>query len=417
MDTVTAMGKTPLRTRSRRGGRQRSEPIPIARYALVAFGTLALLWLSVAVSLAGIARERRPDVVLRFWPWDGLAKAKLSEREITTGQDRQHIERARALAGEAIVAEPTSARAARMLGLTSRDEASARRAFQYSRQLSRRDLPTTLWFIEDAVRRDDARAALRQYEIALRTSSSAPILLFPVLDASLAQPQLSEPLANLLATGSAEWVPQFIEYSISGRTNAGHLGRVLLRSPRALMRLPQADRADLVRQLVEQRHFDVAAGIHRSLAGRSPNPTLVRHGGFDATGDWPPFDWALATTADYGANIQEGVLQAVAQGALDGSVARQLINLAPGTYRLRTTATLAQGSAGSSAFWAITCADPVGDIATLPVRAVSGRAAISEIRFQVASGCHWQWLRLDVRASPDGTRSELLVDEVSVTRF
>lgn len=413
---ATATGKTLPRTKSRRGRSKRAVgPIPVVRYALVGLGALLLLWLSVAVSLAGIARDRRPDIVLRFWPWDGLAKAIQSERQIAAGQDREHVEKARALAAEAIVAEPTSARAARMLGLTSRDEASARRAFQYSRQLSRRDLPTTLWFIEDAVQRDEAREALRQYEIGLRTSSSAPILLFPVLDASLAQPQLTQPLADLLATGSNEWVPQFIEYSITGRTNAGHLGRVLLHSRRALMRMPEADRADLVRQLVEQQHFSVAAGIHRSLAGGAPRTALVQHGSFDSAGDWAPFDWALATTADYGANVQGGALQAVSQGALDGTVARQLINLTPGTYRLRTRATLAPDAGNGSASWVISCANPAGDIATLPVRAVTGRATISETRFRITPACRWQWLRLDILPSPDGTRFELLVDDVIVT--
>lgn len=78
------------------------------------------------------------------------------------------------LARLALRQDPTAVAALATLGLNAQirgDTNSARRYFAYSDKLSRRSLTTRLWAIEDAVARDDIPAALRNYDVALRTSA------------------------------------------------------------------------------------------------------------------------------------------------------------------------------------------------------------------------------------------------------
>jgi hypothetical protein len=393
---------------------------PIFHYLLLAAGTLLLLWLSLAVSIAGAFREFGPEAALRFWPIDGFAKATLAERVLAGGVNRANIDRARELALHGLNSEPTSARAARMLALLSEaDRETARRRFRYARQLSRRDLPTTLWLIEDAVQQNNVPLALRQYDIALRTSRAAPPILFPILDAALTDRSLRLPIADLLATGQP-WVPEFVEYSLATGQRTGPLALTLAARPRALQDLPLELKRRLIASLIDHQQFDLATRLYGVVGRRPVNPAEpVRAGGFEGIGEWPPLDWSVTPSGDYGASILEGegLLQVYSQAGATGTVARQLVLLPAGRYDLLVRGAVAPENRSGAASVAVICADGTRP-ALASARVQAGSPGVTTRPFTVAPAtCRYFWINVEVGSEGEGARFEASLDEIAIRRL
>ena len=58
----------------------------------------------------------------------------------------------------------------RTLAIISTRPGQGEALFHFASSLSRRDVPTQLWLIEDAVRKNDIPGALSHYDAALRSS-------------------------------------------------------------------------------------------------------------------------------------------------------------------------------------------------------------------------------------------------------
>lgn len=405
------------RPRNARGGKPAHRTRGLARSLAIVAVALVLLWLSVAVSVASFVRPARPNVALMLWPGDGLAKAELAQTALLVGAD---VGAARKMAEEAFRAEPTAAAAVRVLAILSSDEVQRGERFSYGRELSLRDLPTTLYFIEAAVQRGDATAAMRQYDLALRASAqSAPQVLFPVLNRALADPYLNPRMGAMLVQ-SEEWPIQFIAYSIQNRTNVVHLARALARHPAALANLSSEAKSRLLSVLADQQAFDEAAQIYGIVAGRSLAPDIVRNGNFAHKPQWPPFDWVVMSSSEVGgAVVPAGSrLQIFSQGTIGGTVARQLVRLSPGRHQLAVRAALTPASTAGSLNLSVSCAagasQPIGSVA---ITRASTRDSSSLRRIiEVSKGCSWQWITLEVSApSSQIGPFEASVDEIAIT--
>ena len=398
--------------RRRTSRKKLSRPL-LLRYVAIGMGTLLLLWLSVAVSLAGVLRDRRPDFALRLWPGDGFAKAFKSERLLQQRiQAPTHEEELR-LAREALAAEPTSARAARVIALLAPNAPASRRSFAYARKLSRRDLIINMWFIEEAVQRNDVAGALAQYDVTLRTSSQAPRLLFPILSSALAQRDLAEPIARLLATGG-EWVPDFFDHVMAENARTGDLGRVVLYRPAVLGRLAPAAQARLVAQLADARQFETGSRIYRLVSRRAAAGAGDR--GPVVGGALPPFDWAVIDSGNFGASVgSAGALEVYSEAGFRGTVARRLIRLAPGAYRLTGAGTVTEGVAAGQASWSVTCAESdTNPAATIDISGPAAGRKNRQVDFRLSPGCTWFWINLEVGSTSEDGRFEAILTGPSV---
>jgi hypothetical protein len=273
-----------------------------------------------------------------------------------------------------------------------------------------------LWFIEEAVQRNDVPGALAQYDVTLRTSSQAPRVLFPILNSALAQRYLADPIARLLLTGG-EWVPDFFDHVLSERARVTDLGRVVLHRPQMLRRLTPATQARLVAELADQRGFEIGSGIYRAVSGREPmtsgDPRPV------SGGAWPPFDWLVIDTGSWGAasNSRDGALQVYAQGGSRGTVVRRLIQLRPGAYRLRTSGAVSQSDASGEAVWSLSCAQIDADpVATLPIAGLPGQRQTKVASAQIGPACAWYWLNLVVASPSESARFEAVIDGLRIDR-
>lgn len=139
----------------------------------------------------------------------------------------------------------------------------------------------------------------------------------------------------------------------------------------------------------------------------SPDAPLF-DSGFANTSPPPPFNWALtSSTVGLAERLPGGRLHAIFYGQQDGALARQLLVLQPGTYRV--TMRVAGDAARREALnWSVTCAKSSAPLATIDLAAASRQAW----SFTVPPGCDAAWLELagvaeDIPKAADVTISEL----------
>lgn len=411
----------PVRHRSRR------QPISfglsrglLARILIGCVLSAAAILLTVSVSAAALLRDALPEVALRWAPYDARAAARLAEIKMTTRAGP--AARAQALARSALQRDPTVASAWRTLGLvaaTSGQQEQATRLVMFAHDLSRRDLATQLWLIEDSVRRNDVRGALRHYDFALRTSRQAADLLLPTLVSAISEPSINPVVADLLLT-NPPWRPAFF-YALSQNVSSGESAAKLLerlRSKGYLEPIPNA--AEVPARLVEQGDYSAAYRVYTALQMGSEG--IKANDQFAKSSKLLPFDWDLAALSDIRAEPQ--LMQATDRSAalyvyaVDGAIgiaAKRLMVLPPGTYRFASLAHSVAGSKPERLEWALRCAGDDNSLLRLDLRAAKDTPSASTRAFTVpAQGCRAQWVELSVRA-PDGSEaSEVWIQDVKI---
>lgn len=364
--------------------------------AIVAMG---LGHLSVTHSLAYMIRGNAPERAHALAPWDGritaLLSVKLSGPDATPADRRQADELARL----ALRQDPTAVAAVATLGINAQargDTANARRIFAYSEILSRRDLRTQLWAIEDAVVRNDVPGVLRNYDITLRTSRIAPDLLFPILASAISDVEIRQALVATLTKRPA-WSDQFIGYMSVNGPDARATANLFEAIHRRGIALPPESPAALIGRLMSEGHADDAWRFYASITPRVDRHT-ARDGGFTANLASPtPFDWQVITDSGVSATIQRGEQGGIFDFAvppnLGGPLLRQTQLLPPGDYAIKGRSIGIEQANGALPYWTLTCAEgrELGRVTVPNSTQANGRFAG---RFTVPAGCPVQQLEL-----------------------
>ena len=365
---------------------------------LVAIG-LGLCWLSVVVGLANAASASSAATILRIAPWDARTLATRAKQISEADPSVNGLAKAERYALAAVQRDPTLVSSLAIIGFSAdaqgRHEQAAR-LFRASERLSRRDLQTQLWLIEKAVARNDIGGALRHYDIALRTSALAPVILHPILIGALGDPNLVRPLAGVLGK-KPNWRFRFLTEAVGSSAPTGALvtlGRELRRAGAPLE--PEIERL-LELRLLNEKRFEALAEMYRArggvMAGRRLNDPS-----FTETRDLFPFGWVFAETADLSAQREPGPagggLAFEARAGAAGEVARQVLMLPVGRYRLSWTATLAGGSEAQPR-WALYCLEGSNRELVRPIP--SGSGATRSVSFAVpAADCAAQAVTLSI---------------------
>lgn len=373
-------------------------------------GTLALAaaiagYYATNTTLAQAGRSGDPEHAHALAPRDARITATLAQRLAidpkSTAADRA---RADALARTALRQDPTAVAAVTALGIDAQarnDTAAARRFFAYAQKLSRRELVTQLWAIEDSVGRGDIGAALRQYDIALRTSPTAPDLLFPVLAAAIGDPAIRSGLTNTLAAKPA-WRDGFITF-VSTRGATPQATAALFTSLRRVgVPVGPVAQGAVINALIEQQQVDLAWSFY---AQNHPGATRLqaRDPRFVNAPTQPsPLDWNIVDAPGGSASIQRdgrrGFFDFAASASVGGPLLQQVQLLAPGTYRLRGHSTGIDQSPEALPYWSLTCRDG-RELGRVIVPNSTQSNGLFEGRFTVPAGCPVQVLTLVARPS------------------
>lgn len=406
----------------------KDRPVVVARSMRqrMALGLTACA-VSVVVMAFTLASVLQGEAALRWWPWMASAQAGAASDILEGhGADPSAIADSKAHAIAALRLNPINVIAVRTLGLATalqNQDAAASRDFGYALRLSRRDVPTQMWFIERAVDRNDIAGALHHYNQAMTTSIASRQMLVPILVQAAAIPAVAEQLIPLLRR-KPDWWGDFTHQLIGTTSDPASLYRVA----RGL-RLHSSDTEHpdflprIVQRLVTAGELGKALDLYRF--DKATPSSIVNNGHFEQADTMPPIDWQYADEPDL-AGVRQGrpdgkgtALFLVAQAGRGGTVAEQLVWLSPGRYRLSMTiGDMPAGNAGSLAQLTLRCegADkrPITTI-SLPAAPAGGRSFTTEFLVPPAS-CPVQRLGIVAAGSLTGTGDAApWIDDIVIT--
>jgi hypothetical protein len=379
----------------------KGSPSTLAIRLLLAVLAIVLGYISLTRSIGAMLQDKATERAHRLAPEDARIAGMLSA-VLSTDPKATRDQRARAddLARAALRHDPTVVAAIATLGLNAQlrgDTAGARRLFAYSGKLSRRDLRTQLWAIEDAVVRSDVPGALYQYDVALRTQKVGGGLLFPILASALTDNEIRTALIKTMVRG-APWGNDFTVYAAAASTSPQSVAALLAGMKRAGLAVPQAAQARVVDALLAANDINGAWTYYASLR---PGATrgVSRDPRFTAQQATPTqFDWVVIDNPDATSSVQAspagGRFDFTASTSTNGPMLKQVQLLPIGDYVLEGVMTGIEGAEAAMPYWSLTCRDgkELGR-ATIPA---SGRFATT---MRVGSDCPLQVLTLVARAS------------------
>lgn len=404
----------------RRGVLAKRSPAEWAVRLTLAAVIAALGYYGVTFSLAQILAKSDVERAHRLAPYDGRITARLAAS--LAGPDASETDRTRAdmLARLALRQDPTAVVAVSTLGINAQvrgDIAAARRLFAYAEKLSRRDLQTQLWAIEDAVARGDIEGALRHYDITLRTNPGMAEMLFPVLTAASSDPAIRPGLIRTLAA-KPMWGQGFIAYAAGQGPDPRATASLFLGLRRAGVRVPEGARTDAINALIAAGQVEAAWAYYASVhpgadRRRSRDPR------FTANPETPSqFDWSPISDGTISSSIQRsessGIFDFAAPASTGGPMLRQLQLLPPGSYRLVGHSSGIDQVEGARPYWALSCQGgrELGRVVLPNSNEAGGTFAGS---FSVPSGCPVQTLVLVARLSDAVGGLSGQIDQVELT--
>jgi hypothetical protein len=330
---------------------------------------------------------------------------------------------ARTLALAALRRQPTNAIAVRTLALTAEADGrseEAGRLILLANRLSRRDQPTQIWLLRDAIARRDFPAAVRRFDLAMRTSTRGAAQLTPLLIAATADPRILSPLRATLA-GGPQWKMQFLNLLADTGPRLDHniiLTRGML-DPAVPTESAVIDL--LLARLTQAGQFDLAWQVYSDARRGAVSASTLRNGGFEEADPRPPFDWRYVDHADLAA-VRESrpdarggaALGLIAQNGRSGEVAQQLVRLPPGQYRLAAELGGVPPNPIDRPVVNITCA--AGGDPLLALRPTSSGATPHRVTgvFTVPISCRWQRLFITARGGGEAPSPSPWIDDISI---
>lgn len=396
----------------------------VLRKATLGLILLGLLWLSIGVSINGVLATRMPVLTLQWAPWSTAARIALADSKVGSGKPSEpnDIVAAQRLARQALDRSPIQAAAARAIGLSALladNPTDARAAFAYAERLSRRDLPTQLYWIETDVERGNIRQALRHYDLAMRTSVKSRAMLGNILIAASSDPAIATELARLLRT-QPRWLPEFYQRLMGQGENPDALLLIA-----GTMRFDAGDPSQAsflamaLNRLVALGAYDKARVLYQRSAGGSDD--MVHNGGFDRANRLPPFDWTIASEPTYSGIVETrvgwphgNVLTVTGTEAND--VARQLLLLAPGRYRLKADTANVRQERETRPVVVITCLSNAA-VTSIPFAPAGTKPVRMTGTFDVPGGCPAQWITIRNTPSFDPIDNDPWIDRIMIQRI
>lgn len=312
----------------------------------------------------------------------------------------------RVLASEPLTGLPL--RAAALSDTARGDLAAAAPLMAAAERITRRDAPVELWLAEHAVRAADVAAALRHYDVLLRTHENLRAPLFQKLAGALSDDTVRAALMRYAAPGT----PWFADFLIAASTDGGARSAATLLLD--LRSLPDTvdwrnAYAALIPALAREGRFDLLRSLDARLPRAAGTQRLVEQA--SEASAYPAFRWMLAADADRFAAIDPdgagAALQVEAAPFSSGVAASRFLLPPAGAQALAWTVYGHAGGSGNAAHWTLHCRD-----SGLEVRAaLLGEGADT---LAVPRPCAAADLRLSVNG---GTGSERLVLRVGQLRW
>jgi len=390
-------------------------------FVIWGLASVAALWLA-ATAVAGVTQASAPNVALSIFPKSGFAyETRAADRTVTANGSIQAMrvsDASLADAMEALRREPFATSALTLVGLARDqhgDHAGAASVVAAAHGLDKRQLVANAWLIHyyGTTGRNSEVLALLDEALKIRPVLAAQYM--PAFAQALQNPE-TIPVFQKLLSGDPDWVSSF--WATVSVTPASLPNAEILRS-RILAGSPSLGEPDalLMDAFVRSGRVDLALSFGKNLpAIPDDGDGLVRNASFSKTPQLPPLDWELINDGRIGAAIDEraGTLEINALPGSGGTVARQLIALAPGSYSMLVKLGRPDVDSGSEITAHLRCAETgaaAGELLSAKI------AEDIDKPFTVAdNSCRFYWLDLDFSAIDNAEPALGSIAEVRIVR-
>ena len=369
---------------------------------IISIFSLALALAAGLTSLGAVTKNKVPDIAIGLQPVNGFAAENLAARVMRAsvaengGRFPDSISPAAiGWARQAFLSEPVTPMAVAALALNAK-KANERPLMQRAFALSRREQFVTGWMIADSSVRGDTQDILNFYDTTLRTNVAAAPVLIPVMVNALANRESIAPFADLLSR-DPPWAAEFWEKLAepSGPLINGATLRKRLYDKKE--NTEQYRDLNLVRSLIYTQHFEVAEELYTLLSEMPSKGSLVRNSSFDNAPEFPPLDWELVSTGEYGAVIADGGLQLSAIQNSGGLFAKQLVKLPSAviTIGVKTSQPVPDDA---EIVIGLACAEKLG-VMPQPIRMKIKEQSMLRKISNERSECQYYWINISGRAA------------------
>ncbi len=383
----------------------RARVIRIIPFALAACALAALVVQNATAVALG---DSDPDTAVAIWPAHPAANIALASREIASasGAGRAIDPETFAQLEQAARAAPIEPQPFVVAGIRAQldgQQGGAEKAFEAARLRDPRSLPARYFLATSKLQRGDVEG-LRDVAALARLSPGGTTSIAPYLAAFVQQQRAWGPIRAMFRDNPS--VRDVVLSSLA--TDPDNLRLVLV----------LGDTVDpakgpwlqtMIGTLIAARQYDRAKVLWERTAGipAGARPAGLFDPDFRNASALPPFNWQLTSSSLGLAERRSGRLQIIFYGQDSGLLARQLLLLAPGRYRLAASATGGKGS--DSLFWHVRCDGPSpSELGRAPIRQ-------GGVTFEVPGNCPAQWLELNGRASDFGREVETAIGPLSLT--
>ena len=371
---------------------------------------LVLAWTS-AMQAGGMAFQViQPSLSLRFDADNPVALVRSAKANVVAGTSEENGgARALAAARRSIAQSPLNADAFGLYGLVqmanSEPDVVGRQVAMADR-LSRRDLSTQLFLIDDSVRRNDVAEALRHYDAAMRVEESVRPTLLPILADAMREPAIRKRFLPYM-DASTPWLEAFSREAVSNASDPASIAALAIEAggfpdqPRFATRVPE-----LLSVLVASNDLDTALKFFRSVGGGSPD--LLKTADFTEESTKPtlaPFTWQPVTVNEIDSIFVGGMdgnleFEARMAAGQSGHVLRKLFALPPGNYALSIPMRIDDHTPGDIAQLRVACVDRDGQRIVADKKQDLEDEFVFNQQFAVPGNCPYQMVIMMVTTAP-----------------
>jgi hypothetical protein len=357
--------------------------------------------------------ERSPEAAARFWPGHPNAEIAVAMAEIgKAARARRPVPQwAFAKIDNAAVKAPLAPEPFLVRGVQAQlagKHALSTQAFVAAERRDPRSLPAHYFLADHHFRTGDAGRGLREAAALARLAPGGVASMAPYLAAYAKDratwPQLREIFASnsdleSAALGAMAGDPSNAD-AVIALADEGH------RTP-ATGWVPV-----MLNALIQAGQYEKARTVWSAVTHVHVPEQTVYDAGFADTNAPPPFNWELMSSAVGLAERQPGgKLHVIFYGQQDGLLARQLLILKPGSYRL-TMAVGGDLQRARSLTWSIRCDGTQSPLSAVSLDVVAARPWT----FTVPASCAAQWLELSGMSSDVAQQFDFTISRFQLTR-
>lgn len=394
--------------------------IGVIRIGLVTILAVAGVWYSFALAVSGVTRNKNPQVALMLTPSDSTALAARAD-QLFFANPQTPPAQVRTLALAALREQALNPKAQRLLGYYADIKGQNTKAERYVRtaaKLSRRELGAQLWLIEDEARNGSSQQTLVHYDIALRTKPEAQTILFPRLLNAIDDREIRTALKPYIR-GNNQWAYSFLMFANAQSKNLPAVVDLIVETGGLPNRKAAQDQQlVLLERLVREKYFADARRLFLQMSESKQNRLMST--AFDQTdrdNRFGPIGWQFVNDPDAGAGLfgQAGdsklALSIYVNSETTRPVAKKLLYLSPGSYRLSVK--LAMLDRGDSGFvrWQMRCASQDNNPPLWTLDSISKDISAA---FAIPASCPAQFLELIASGGKGQNGLQATIDNVAL---